>query len=70
MANLRVGPKHDPMIVDDPLCCSGLPIYTRKESPLIFIPLYLQKIKWSGRVRMQGMGRHTALFVVMADRLN
>lgn len=70
MTDLEVGPKHDPVIVDDPLCCSGLPIYTRKETLLIFIPLYLQKIKWSGRVRMCGMSRHTALFVGMADRLN
>lgn len=70
MTDLEVGPKHDPVIVDDPLCCSGLPIYTRKETLLIFVPLYLQKIKWSGRVRMCGMSRHTALFVGMADRLN
>lgn len=51
MADLGVGPKHDPMIVDDPLSCSTC-LYILGKQLLIFIPLYLQKINWSGRVRM------------------
>lgn len=71
MADLRVGPRHKLMVADDPLCCSKLSRYIRKETLLIFIPLYLKKNKtaWQ-RVSMQGMGRHTASFVGMADRLN
>lgn len=70
MADLRVGQRHELMVADDPLCCSKLSRYTRKETLLIFI-LYFKKNKtaWQ-RVSMQGMGRHTASFVGMADRLN
>lgn len=74
MADLGVGPKQELMVADDPLCCSKLSRYPRKETLLIFIPLYLKKkinnkTAWQ-RVSMQGMGRHTASFVGMADRLN
>jgi len=54
MADLGVGPRHDLMVADNPLCCSKLSIYTRKETLLetllICFPLYLKKkIEQPGR---------------------
>jgi len=74
MAGLGLGLEHELMVADDPLKLQQVSIYTRKETLLVFILLHLKKKKkdktaWQ-RVNMQGMGRHTASFVGMADRLN
>lgn len=75
MAGLGLGPKHELMVADEPLKLQRVCIYTRKETLFVFILLHFKKKNekdktvWQ-RVNMQGMGRHTASFVGMADRLN
>lgn len=72
MAGLGLGPKHELMVADEPLKLQWVSIYTREETLLVFILLHLKKkdkTVWQ-KVNMQGMGRHTASFVGMADRLN